>query len=228
MVVGMLAVSMKALRALLLSVVLASACSSLPQDELFKALSKRDLGETKRLLDEHPDWPRKTDRYGLAPLMMASRNNDLEAVKLLIERGALVNYQEGRDGYTALMVAASVGHHEVTSFLISKGAYIELANRRGERAITLAAMRGHAGAVRVLLASKAQVNFPDGGMPPLNAAIDSGNYDTVVAIVEAGAELNKALPKAKGPDLWPKPLSLARIKKLAAIDAYLVSKGATE
>src|SRR6185295_11947197 len=115
--------------------------------------------------------------------------------KLLVERGAYVNYQASPDAATPLMVAAGHGRDEVVSYLITKGAYLEVANKEGERAITFAAQRGHHAVVRILIAAKAAVTFPDGGMPALNAAILGGNYHTVVAVVEGGADLHTEFPR---------------------------------
>lgn len=89
----------------------------------------------------------------------------------------------------------------------------------------VAATRGHAAVVRILIANKARAEIPNGSIPPINAAIQSSNYDTVVAIVEAGADLKTAKPK-KTEGVWPKPLEVARTRKLTAIEQYLVSKGA--
>jgi hypothetical protein len=214
-------------RTLVLAFALVIGCrGSLPQDALLKAIARNDVAESKRMVEEHPDWVRAKGTYGDSPLMVASRVGNLELATYLVDRGAHVNYQEGRDGWTSLMLAAEFGHVPVIEYLISKGAYIELARKDGDRAITRAAMQGHVGAVRALLKAGAHVEFPDGGKPAINAAIEKANYDIVVAIVEAGADLKSAKPKNMGGGTWPKPLELARGRKLAAIEAYLVGKGA--
>ena len=57
-------------------------------------------------------------------LYMAAKAGKLELVKLLIEKGAIVDVQ-GRGGHTPLNVAASNGHVEVMQVLLEAGANID-------------------------------------------------------------------------------------------------------
>src|SRR6185436_18421753 len=63
-------------------------------------------------------------RNGETPLMFAARTGKLDAVTLLIGRGADVNAAETLRGTTALMWATAQGHRETVKFLVEKGANI--------------------------------------------------------------------------------------------------------
>ncbi|KAL3526164.1 hypothetical protein ACH5RR_014536 [Cinchona calisaya] len=70
-------------------------------------------------------------------LHFAARHGDLDAVKLLINRGYNVNAPDGND-YTPLMLAAREGHAHVCKLLISYGAHCDIRNAKGETALSLA------------------------------------------------------------------------------------------
>ena len=65
--------------------------------------------------------------------MQASRTGLVNIVKLLVERGAEVNYQNP-DGTTAMMLAASNGQAAVVKLLIEKGANTSLIDKWGKNA----------------------------------------------------------------------------------------------
>jgi Ankyrin repeats (many copies)/Ankyrin repeat len=81
------------------------------------------------------------DNDGLAPLMYASRNADIETMKLEIAAHADVNARD-RNGWTALMHAASYGSPEALRILLAAGADKNVRNSRGETALDIAQRRG--------------------------------------------------------------------------------------
>ena len=54
--------------------------------------------------------------------MLAARTGNLNAVKLLIDRGANVNGADEFKGYTPLMFAATENQPDVAKLLIDRGA----------------------------------------------------------------------------------------------------------
>lgn len=74
---------------------------------------------------------------GETPLMCASRNNQLDICKFLLENGADVN-AKGIADYTALMKAAGEGNLEICRLLIDNGADISATNSFGDTAFDLA------------------------------------------------------------------------------------------
>ncbi|HVJ83910.1 MAG TPA: ankyrin repeat domain-containing protein [Planctomycetia bacterium] len=92
--------------------------------DFLSLLAAAKAGETERvreLLDagvdqnQHPGMPR-----GWTPLMEAAQNGSLETAQLLVERGALVNFEDG-DGFTALTVAARYKHWKIVELLAESG-----------------------------------------------------------------------------------------------------------
>ncbi|MBW5392292.1 ankyrin repeat domain-containing protein [Brachyspira pilosicoli] len=66
-------------------------------------------------------------------LLEASKNNDLETLKALIEKGADVNIQHDVMGETALMSASKNGHYNIVKYLIDKGAKIDIKDNGYQR-----------------------------------------------------------------------------------------------
>ncbi len=67
---------------------------------------------------------------GVTPLVLAARQGNLDAVKVLAESGADLNKGAG-DGTTAMVVAVQNGHYDVAQYLVEKGADINKANEKG-------------------------------------------------------------------------------------------------
>ena len=55
------------------------------------------------------------------PINQASWNGHIEVVKLLLERGAKVDFEEG-EGFTALLIATMRGHSDLVKILLEAGA----------------------------------------------------------------------------------------------------------
>ncbi|CAL5349024.1 unnamed protein product [Camellia sinensis] len=87
---------------------------------------------------------------GFYALHCAARRGDLDAVRLLMNKGYDVNVPDG-DGYTPLMLAAREGHGSTCRLLIKSGARCDLKNVKGETAVSLARNNGSHDAVPVIL-----------------------------------------------------------------------------
>jgi transcriptional regulator with XRE-family HTH domain/ankyrin repeat protein len=60
----------------------------------------------------------KGDNNGNTPLMVSAWHGFYEGVKYLIDQGACLNQQDGKNGFTALMKACIRGYFEIVSLLI--------------------------------------------------------------------------------------------------------------
>ncbi|CAI3156788.1 hypothetical protein MWMV8_MWMV8_02201 [Acinetobacter calcoaceticus] len=96
--------------------------SSIPEDdeelslpELVYWASLGDLDQVQQLLLEGQD-PNQTDDEGYSALQAAAENGHLEVVKLLVEKGALVDY---KSEYTALQLAEMAGNIDIVNYLKS-------------------------------------------------------------------------------------------------------------
>ena len=85
--------------------------------------------------DDNVDAPRfggspQRDGGGLTPLIFATRENDLESVRLLVQAGADVN-QTSEFGWTPLLTATQNRYYQLGKFLLDQGADPNIANKGG-------------------------------------------------------------------------------------------------
>ena len=129
-----------------------------------------DTATARLLLDRGADIHTADTFIGLTPLINAAGNRNLDAVKLLLAKGANVNavsktqdlprIQTGTvefGGFTALLMAVPFGPPEVVKTLIDAGAKVNVQDYRGFSPLMLAAATDHANPeiVRLLLARNA-------------------------------------------------------------------------
>jgi ankyrin repeat protein len=129
-----------------------------------------DTATVRLLLDASTDINTADTFIGLNPLINASGNRNLEAVKLLLAKGANVNavsktqdlprIQTGTvefGGWTPLLMAVPFGPPEVVKTLMDAGAKVNVQDYRGFTPLMLAAATDHANPeiVRLLMAHDA-------------------------------------------------------------------------
>lgn len=116
------------------------------------------LGKTSRLaelLDRRPDLIDARDVAGETPLHEAARYGHVDAVELLLDRGAEVDARGG-DGSTPLHYAAAWGELAVVERLLDRGAAADRPEEHGITPIMAAVARGHQGVVDCLRATGAR------------------------------------------------------------------------
>lgn len=89
-------------------------------DELWEAARQGDLVRIRRVLDLGADVNAAT-RYGVTALTFAAGNGHLDAVKLLIARGADINFQDTFYGARAISWAIANDHRVVAAALLGAG-----------------------------------------------------------------------------------------------------------
>ncbi len=113
---------------------------------------------------------------GLSALMLATRENGIETVKVLLKHHALVN-QQSAEGHTALLTAIQNAHIELSNLLIEAGADVNLANDRGWNPLYMAI----------------KMRSPEKGTMP-NPYIDmNGLYQVIEQLLAKGANVNARL-----------------------------------
>jgi hypothetical protein len=106
--------------------------------ELFiEAVRKGDAPAVKRMLDESAD-PNTTMRSGASVLQVACSEGHIEIVKVLLDKGAKLNYQCETLRSTALMDAVVFEREEIVRLLLSKGADVTIKDSHGYTALDLA------------------------------------------------------------------------------------------
>jgi serine/threonine-protein phosphatase 6 regulatory ankyrin repeat subunit B len=102
---------------------------------LFYCYRPKEYQAIKLLLDHGANSDVNTDaKFKGTPLYEISIWNDLESVKLLVERGADPNKPNQRNGKTPLFMAARYGETEIIKYLLSIGADPKIKDKYGETA----------------------------------------------------------------------------------------------
>ncbi|KAL3698187.1 hypothetical protein R1sor_012263 [Riccia sorocarpa] len=125
------------------------------------------------------------------PLHIASSRGDAHIVAKLLFIGASPRKMKDSGGATALFQAAENGYAEVCYLLLRGGADVLSSNRTGETPLYIAALRGHSGAVEVMLAHchEQGIDWQDAhvygdGWTPLMAATVAGRQDVAEVILD--------------------------------------------
>lgn len=122
---------------------------------------------------------------GESALMAASYNGQFEAVKLLIENGADVNYSdENVDKDTAIIWDAGQGSRHIVEYLVQKGAKIDYQNEKGQTALMRAASQGQLDNVKVLIKYNADTSIKDKEGHTALGLAKSGKYMDVANYLE--------------------------------------------
>jgi ankyrin repeat protein len=153
---------------------------------LFLACTNRSGLMVRLLLDAGADANAALVN-GETALMTCSRTGDVTAVRALLAHGADVNRKEPLHDQTALMWAAAGRHADVVAALVAAGANVRARSRTFMQTVTseVTQRRG-----------REQLNYtvPRGGSTPLLFAARSGDAESARVLVEAGADVNDALP----------------------------------
>ena len=182
-------------------------------------------------------------RYGASALGEAIKLEDLELVRTLLDAGANVN-SPNLDKQTALMLAISTGNVPISKLLIERGADLNaIETFRDQNALMYAAGGNQPEIVELLLArgaknvdlraksddwprqmtSEPRAQFSSrqaGGLTALLYATRSGCLRCAVALVKAGADVNRPNPDGVT------PLINALDNKKFDIAMFLIDQGA--
>jgi ankyrin repeat protein len=145
------------------------------------------------------------NRYGVTPLLQASRTGDVPVMKALIDGGADVRLAHP-EGETPLMAAARTGRIDAVRLLLERGADPNARESfQQQTALMWAAAEGHTSVIDALLNAGADANlqahvsslterknadFPTGGFTALMWAARNGSEAAVRRLVAGGADLN--------------------------------------
>jgi ankyrin repeat protein len=169
--------------------------------ELQTAVRAGDAARVSQLLAGDVAAVNAADRDGETLLHLAVQQFDPAMVELLLSKGAAVNAKNNR-GETPLYVLAAAGTNEkpsvgdrekLTTALLGGGADRLLADAAGVTALHVAALKGRAGMVRLLVADKTDANVrDDAGRAALHYAAQGNHLKVIDVLVERGAEVNAA------------------------------------
>jgi hypothetical protein len=112
------------------------------EKQLIEHINQGQLEEVRLLLNDPEVNLNHGDDEGMSPLMHAVFKGHYEMVRMLIERGADVNFDEHPQKYTALMFAAIRAHPSIVNLLLESGANAKHLNSLNRTASQMAAFVG--------------------------------------------------------------------------------------
>lgn len=135
------------------------------------------------------------------PLHCAVRRDSLNTVKLLIDKGAVINVTDD-DMMTPLHIAVRNGNSEITEYLLSEGALLnQKENHWGQTELHAAAIRGHNNITELLVQHGADINTIDNeGRAPLDYALYHG-FDSMTSYLLAHGATEKSRATSKSPSI---------------------------
>lgn len=189
------------------------------QLELFEAAQQNDVTRMDDLLKTHtfldvnyvakPAWFPKAhldeEQYFLyvtlarTPLLAAAEEGHTEAMRLLLDKKADVNYRD-TSGFTAVYLAAGVedDSEKLVNFLQAWDADISIANNSGYTPLHNACGNGQLGAVKELVEARADLNARStSGAAPLHVAVIN-NQASVLELLIKDLKVNPDMPAFGG------------------------------
>ncbi|XP_035011810.1 ankyrin repeat, SAM and basic leucine zipper domain-containing protein 1 [Hippoglossus stenolepis] len=187
---------------------------------LKKAISKGDTETLEKLLDNGMDVETRLG-FEWTPLMCAVSVADYDLAKVLLDRGASVNFS--KDQWTVLMASctASASEDKISrcmELLLSRNADPNMADRSQMTCLMLAARDGYSKVINLLVSHGAVINVQDGnGYTALSVAVQYGREEAVLKLLQLGAD------KTIRNNVGKRPADLAMIFKHAQITRILSS-----
>ncbi len=143
----------------------------------------------RRLLASEPNLIEARTGLGETPLHYLAVEDQLDAVRVLVESGANVNTVSNVGG-TPLSEAALLGYAELVTYLLSVGARLSIEGQ-SELVLHQAAASRSLETARALLRAGADINAQNEiGETPLHVAAWKNDVEMVRLLVEAGADIN--------------------------------------
>lgn len=161
-------------------------------------------------------------------LIRAVADGDLEAVRLLLDRGADPNLWLG--GNLPLSKAAELGHVEIVSLLLDRGATIDQIVQPLGNALIRASAKGHLEVVKLLVARGADVNALAWASQTVQSLNEEGKIvtGTVSFFIRKKDGTKQIIDEVPKQGEWRTPLSMAKRGGHKEVVAFLIASGARQ
>ncbi len=167
-----------------IGVMMSSACAR--RDSLSSAACRGDLTRVREFVAQGADVNARA-LIG-TPLVCAASSGSIDAVQLLLDKGAGVN-GKGPLGMTALYLAESTDRHDISSLLIQHGADVNAKTFGGISPLWRAADSGDQGSAQFLIGHGADINtVNDSGITASMAAMRKNHSEIAKLIFAAGQD----------------------------------------
>jgi hypothetical protein len=138
------------------------------------------------------------DGSGATALLIAAAGGHTDVMKLLIDAGADVSWQD-KHGDSPLMAAVRIGALDAVKLLLTRGARLDQQDSGGRTALMWAARTGRVDVARVLLDASARIDTVDNAnQTALTIGIAKGHTDAVALLRSRGADA-PSLPRPSPP-----------------------------
>lgn len=195
-------------------------------DDFYAAIRANDLPKLESMLKQGASVNTK-DNHDVTPLMYAAAAGSVEAMKLLIDKGADVN---ARNMFESTALIWSATDIRKIKLLLDRGADVNAVSKQGRTTLLLAALSDHsAEIVRLLIAKGAKTKVADKlGMTTLTAAALGNDTETVRLLIIDSGDINAGAPGLTGAlaVITDTPLASAAANGNLAVVKMLLAKGA--
>ncbi len=168
---------------------------------LHYAMRTRNLAVTEALLDARAN-PNAVSHLGFTPLSVAIEEGNADAIALLMQKGADVNFKPQTRRYTPpVHMAVAAQKPALLRLLLEAGARPDAPNESGETPLMYAGFApGEIGIAMIteLLKAGANVRHVANGRTPLFMAVIQGNLAAGSLLLKAGADPNQIYESQQG------------------------------
>lgn len=165
-----------------LAVIVFVACTGCTPS-IHDAIARGKIDVVKALLDKDPALVKALDGKKKTPLHSAVTYKQMDAMALLLEKGADINARD-ITGMTPLHVAAMLGRKEEAAWLLDRGADAAMMDEYGDMPIHTAAIFGHGQIIGLFVKRGMSYDIPNrDGETPENIAREY-RQERVVAYLE--------------------------------------------
>jgi len=154
---------------------------------LIEACKNNDLQDVEYYLQHNADVNQVNHR-GQTPLFIASLNNNIEIIRLLLSVENIDVNPVADLGFTPLSITRSVA---IVHMLIEAGANINQRDHLGRTLLMNVSQRGRTEIVRILIEHGADISVSSGHKTATYMACEHGHAEIVRLLLAAGADINQ-------------------------------------